>query len=1603
MKKIYYLLLTLAITSFSFGQDMVITGAFDGPLNGGTPKLIEVYVINDITDLSTYGFGSATNGGGTDGQELTFAGSATAGDFIYITDGSNGGEANFMTYFGIEPDYVSSSASINGDDALELFSGGVVIDTFGDINADGTGTPWEYADGWAYRTDSTGPEGATFTDSNWIFSGANEVDDCTSNSTCTSVFPIGSYTSGSTTTSLQITTSVCATATSVRLTGPWWSWNPTGGPEAVSNNDGTWTFTFDPAPTDNMEYLLVVDGVQENLISIMANGGSCAPVTDNANYANRQWMLDSGDVTNNYGQCGTTCVAPVITLLGGDETITVGDTYTDAGATASDDEQGDITSDILTTSDVDTSVAGVYTVAYNVSDGALNPATEVVRTVTVEAAGPAPLQITTSVCATATSVRLTGPWWSWNPTGGPEAVSNNDGTWTFTFDPAPTDNMEYLLVVDGVQENLISIMANGGSCAPVTDNANYANRQWMLDSGDVTNNYGQCGTTCVAPVITLLGGDETITVGDTYTDAGATASDDEQGDITSDILTTSDVDTSVAGVYTVAYNVSDGALNPATEVVRTVTVEEATVSGPSCDHTFVMIDSYGDGWNGASVDILVNGVAVVEGAAAADADVTSGSTENLIFQAATGDNITLSNWQTGGFDSEISWAILDNDGTQLDSGSYSDAGSAVGYCVPPPTCDHTFVMIDSYGDGWNGASVDILVNGVAVVEGAAAADADVTSGSSEDLLFQAEEGSTITLSNWQTGGFDSEISWAILDGNGTELDSGSYGELSEVTAYCTPPSCLDPSDLAVSDITTTTASVTWTANNGETAWEYQVVESGVAPDATGTATSNNPLSLTGLTAYTAYDVYVRANCGDSVSGWVMESFTTLFQAPSCGETAEYCYANGDGGGSGFASSYTVDPLELVFSSTVDTTGDYLTLTISGETESNYDWVYVTDGAGNVILEPVSGAMEYDVVSEDGTVNVYISADSSASCASPSSWSGEPDTPLSFTVSCNPPPSCLAPTDLAVADVTTTTASVSWTANSGESAWEYQVVESGVAPDATGDATSDNPLALTGLTANTTYDVYVRANCGTNGTSEWVMISFTTPCVSYSIPYFEGFESGYTHASSVGGCLSQESITGTGTWAANNTLTTYNRTPRTGDWNAYVGYNNEDWLFISVDLTADVSYTASVHARQDGATASNSDITISYGASASAAAMTNTIVPATGIVNGDYQLISGAFTPTTSGTHVIGIKGYMNGSPWYISIDDISIDLSPDCLMPTDLAVADVTTTTASVSWTANSGESAWEYQVVESGVAPDATGDATSDNPLELTLLTANTTYDVYVRANCGTDGTSEWASVSFTTLPAPIVPDYMNDFTTFPGEFWSEGSGALNVGPTGSTSSWMEDGFVSGSTGAAVINLYALRDSWLISPMFDLSNGTFFLNVDAAATEYNTQSTDAIFGADDFVTLMASTDGGSTWVELHRWDASNNPGYTGTGWTEITLDNYTATSKFAIYGESTTSAEDVDFFVDNFSITSTSLGLEDVNTSSNFTYFPNPVNNVLSIKAQASIDSITVYNMLGQTVVRSTPNTTTTAVDMSGLQTGAYFVQVAINNSIETVRVIKN
>lgn len=171
---------------------LVFTGFYDGPLTGGTPKGVELVALTDIADLSIYGIGSANNGGGTDGQEYTFpAESASQGDVIYVaTD-----EEMFTAWFGFPPTYVDTGygVSINGDDAMELFCDGLVIDTFGELDVDGNGEPWEYMDGWAYRVSYTGPDGVVFVLESWTFSGANAWDGELTNDTALVPMPIGTF------------------------------------------------------------------------------------------------------------------------------------------------------------------------------------------------------------------------------------------------------------------------------------------------------------------------------------------------------------------------------------------------------------------------------------------------------------------------------------------------------------------------------------------------------------------------------------------------------------------------------------------------------------------------------------------------------------------------------------------------------------------------------------------------------------------------------------------------------------------------------------------------------------------------------------------------------------------------------------------------------------------------------------------------------------------------------------------------------------------------------------------------------------------------------------------------------------------------------------------------------------------------------------------------------------------------------------------------------------------------------------------------------------------------------------------------------------------
>jgi hypothetical protein len=189
MKTLLSIAAIMFVASTACGQ-LVITGVYDGPLSGGVPKGVELCAVMDIADLSEYGIGSANNGGGSDGAEFTFpADSVMQGEFIYIASE----EIGFTDFFGFAPDYVTGAMSINGDDAIELFRNDEVVDLFGDIDVDGSGEPWEYADGWAYRVSNT-PDQPTFDLSMWTFSGPDALDGETSNDSAANPFPLGTYT-----------------------------------------------------------------------------------------------------------------------------------------------------------------------------------------------------------------------------------------------------------------------------------------------------------------------------------------------------------------------------------------------------------------------------------------------------------------------------------------------------------------------------------------------------------------------------------------------------------------------------------------------------------------------------------------------------------------------------------------------------------------------------------------------------------------------------------------------------------------------------------------------------------------------------------------------------------------------------------------------------------------------------------------------------------------------------------------------------------------------------------------------------------------------------------------------------------------------------------------------------------------------------------------------------------------------------------------------------------------------------------------------------------------------------------------------------------------
>jgi hypothetical protein len=111
--------------------------------------------------------------------------------------------------------------------------------------------------------------------------------------------------------------------------------------------------------------------------------------------------------------------------------------------------------------------------------------------------------------------------------------------------------------------------------------------------------------------------------------------------------------------------------------------------------------------------------------------------------------------------------------------------------------------------------------------------------------------------------------------------------------------------------------------------------------------------------------------------------------------------------------------------------------------------------------------------------------------------------------------------------------------------------------------------------------------------------------------------------------------------------------------------------------------------------------------------------------------------------------------------DVTITTAVACPQPSNIITTNITTTSATMGWTAGCTETQWVIYVTPNGGAAPSPGAGTvvTTNPFVLTGLTPNTLYDIYISAICGPNESSLWTGpFSFRTLiPPPANDDCVN------------------------------------------------------------------------------------------------------------------------------------------------------------------------------------------------------------------------------------------------------
>jgi hypothetical protein len=374
-----------------------------------------------------------------------------------------------------------------------------------------------------------------------------------------------------------------------------------------------------------------------------------------------------------------------------------------------------------------------------------------------------------------------------------------------------------------------------------------------------------------------------------------------------------------------------------------------------------------------------------------------------------------------------------------------------------------------------------------------------------------------------------------------------------------------------------------------------------------------------------------------------------------------------------------------------------------------------------------------------------------------------------------PPPCQIITGLTIDSFTATTANISWTAGGTEAGWEIAVQTAGTGiPGGSGTAVATNSYIENSLSANTAYEVYVRADCSntSDGFSLWEgPVNFTTPIQApggltcsvgtSSYIFTENFDSD-----------PPSGWTGTGFDGSNGNWDITNANANSGQTGPTNAYDNGSGMHLEYEASGNSSATASAISPAidltsviDGAELSfymhaygSAMGTLNIGVSNSSSGPFTTVFTQ----NGELQTAAGdAWIPVgvnlnayLGQTIYIEFKHTGSGTDYTgdMSLDYIRVEAcDPLCTSPDNIVVSNIGGTSADITWDAGGSETEWEIAVQLSGTGqPAGAGTSVATNSFTDNTLSPATVYEVYVRADCDLDGYSNWAGpINFNT-PIP-------------------------------------------------------------------------------------------------------------------------------------------------------------------------------------------------------------------------------------------------------------